>query len=142
MLRWWFLYGIREAYIRFIHMTAYNSSRSLGIKYYHKPLLRIQSQPQESDSWRGRVDQMCVCVCRCMHMRVSYNRNIWTEITVQLSKIPSWWVFPGYVWLKSVMLVVLLSHLNFTLANSDGTSKRLRDCQTQPFSSCCTTPSI
>lgn len=64
-----------------MHITAYNGSRSLGIKYYHKPLVRKESQLQESDSWWGISD---VCVCTGAYTYVSYDRNLSTEITVQL----------------------------------------------------------
>lgn len=80
-----------------------------------------------------------VCAHACTHMWVKM--EIFGQKSLCSWKKTSCWVIPGYVLLDSVLLVLMLPHLNSTLANNAALQTQ-RLCQTQPFAACSTTPSI
>lgn len=72
---------------RSTHMLhAYNSIHQQQ-KLRNKILPEATTENTVSTTGKGflvgqDLPDVCVCVCRCIHVYVSYNRNLWTEITV------------------------------------------------------------
>lgn len=66
--------------------------------------------------WKGGGYHWCVCAHACMHMWVKI--EIFGQKSLCSWKKTSCWVILGYVSLDGVLLVLLLPHLNSTLASS------------------------